>query len=461
MLLYASLLCMTWLLYRVLRSPSSLDKVQGPPAASFLTGNMLQLMDRQGWKFHREIACNYGSVVKLHWLFNAPVLYIFDPVALQQILKDTATYDEPPWYIESNRMMLGPGVLAVSGDTHRRHRKLLMPVFGHRHLRPLVPIFYNVIDKLITAIDSRVGATEGNIEVSGWMSRTALELIGQSGLGYSFDPLTEDVADPYADAVKSFTPVATCAEMILLRQAIPFLKYLGPNWFRCWIIQRLPIRSVQRLLHITETLHMRSLEIFQAKKAVLAAGENDDAKDIMSVLLQANMAASEEDRLPDDELLGQMSSIIFAAMDTTSNSMARTLHLLAEHPDVQEKLREELLTATTINRRFDYDQLHALPYLDAVCRETLRLYAPAIQTFRETTKDTVLPLSQPIRATDGTLFTSLSVSRGTNIIVGLLASNCNEALWGTDAHEWKPERWLAPLPTAVESAAIPGVYSNL
>lgn len=38
----------------------------------------------------------------------------------------------------------------------------------------------------------------------GWMGRTALELIGQGGLGHSFDPLTRDVADDFADSVKAY-----------------------------------------------------------------------------------------------------------------------------------------------------------------------------------------------------------------------------------------------------------------
>ena len=66
-------------------------------------------------------------------------------------------------------------------------------------------------------------------------------------------------------------------------------------------------------------------------------------------------------------------SILFAAMDTTSNAMSRTLQLLAQHPDIQERLRREVVEART-HGDLDYDQLHALPYLDAVCRETLRLY---------------------------------------------------------------------------------------
>ena len=64
-------------------------------------------------------------------------------------------------------------------------------------------------------------------------------------------------------------------------------------------------------------------------------------------------------------------------MDTTSNAMSRILHLLAQHPDVQERLRREVVQArTTAGGDLDYDQLHALSYLDAVCRETLRLYVP-------------------------------------------------------------------------------------
>ena len=60
-------------------------------------------------------------------------------------------------------------------------------------------------------------------------------------------------------------------------------------------------------------------------------------------------------------------------MDTTSNALSLTLHLLAEHPVEQEKLRQELLEAQNGGKDISYDDLVSLPYLDAVCRETLRL----------------------------------------------------------------------------------------
>jgi cytochrome P450 len=61
-------------------------------------------------------------------------------------------------------------------------------------------------------------------------------------------------------------------------------------------------------------------------------------------------------------------------MDTTSSALARILYLLATNQDVQDKLRKEIAEAReNLNDELSYDQLVHLPYLDAICRETLRL----------------------------------------------------------------------------------------
>ena len=65
-------------------------------------------------------------------------------------------------------------------------------------------------------------------------------------------------------------------------------------------------------------------------------------------------------------------TFILAGMDTTSTALSITLTLLSEHPEVQEKLRKEILEASK-GEPLDYDDLVSLPYLDAVCRESLRL----------------------------------------------------------------------------------------
>ena len=62
-----------------------------------------------------------------------------------------------------------------------------------------------------------------------------------------------------------------------------------------------------------------------------------------------------------------------AATDTTASALSRILHQLALHPEIQDKLRTELREACEDNEELTYDQLVSLPFLEAVCRETLRL----------------------------------------------------------------------------------------
>lgn len=61
-------------------------------------------------------------------------------------------------------------------------------------------------------------------------------------------------------------------------------------------------------------------------------------------------------------------------MDTTSNGLARILHTLSLKPEIQEKLRKEIIDAIAEHGpEMSYETLTGLPYLDAVCKETLRL----------------------------------------------------------------------------------------
>lgn len=73
----------------------------------------------------------------------------------------------------------------------------------------------------------------------------------------------------------------------------------------------------------------------------------------------------------------------------------------------------------------------------------------------------ILPLHQPIRGLDGQLISEIPIAKGTPIVIGTLGINNSKALWGNDALDWKPERWLSPLPSSVMDAHIPGTYSNL
>lgn len=79
------------------------------------------------------------------------------------------------------------------------------------------------------------------------------------------------------------------------------------------------------------------------------------------------------------------SALIFAGQDTTSNAMSHALHSLAMKQDVQNRLRKEVLQAKEDNggQELGYDTLIALPYLDAIFRETLRMYPPSAIVWRQ------------------------------------------------------------------------------
>ncbi|KAH9857416.1 cytochrome P450 [Lenzites betulinus] len=472
-LLQAVALCsVTWLVWKYFRQvfvKSPLDNVPGlSTRGSFLYGNLAQILDRHAWPLYEHITESYPGVARLTGPLRRRMLYVFDPVAMHSIIvKDQYDYEEAAWFIKSNLLNFGPGLLATLGDHHRKQRKLLNPVFSIAHMRRMIPIFNEVSRKLQKGIEDRVVGKEGPVELDmlNWMGRTALELIGQSGFGYSFDPLVADSADEFCTAIKSFQPVQM--QLTLLRRLWPYIPNIGSPWLRRKIGDLIPNKTVQKLRGIVDVMHERSVAIYEEKKRLLEHGDEafkdkvGEGRDLMSILLRANMAAAEEDKLPEEELIGQIATFIFAAMDTTSNALSITLSLLAQHPDVQEKLRKEILEASNGGEDLEYDTLVSLPYLDAVCRESLRVHSPITSVFRETRKDMVLPLSEPIIGVDGSKISEILVPKDTTVIVGVLSSNRNKAIWGEDALDWKPERWLNALPESVTEAKIPGIYSNL
>ncbi|KAH9918750.1 cytochrome P450 [Epithele typhae] len=452
--LYAVAAYAAFLVFRKVTTRSPLDNVPGPAPDSWLRGDFGKLFARQPWAYRQGMNQRYGHVWTIPGIAGSKWLSVSDPKAMHAIfIKDMDNYEEPN---ESFLLMLGPGLLSIKGTQHRRQRKMLNPVFSTKHLRDMMPLFFAVVHKTCDAITSRVEVAECSapeIDMLGWMGRTTLEVLGQAGLGYSFDPLTSDRPDAFANAVKDFFP--QLAQTLVSRLILPYTEWMGSKEFKRKLVEFIGTQNstVRRLTEIADVMHARSVEIFKEKSTALSQGDEalkqqvGEGKDVMSILLRANMLASEEDKLPDDELIAQVSTMILAGMDTTANTLARILELLAQHPDVQERLREEVMRASEQygDGEISFDDLMALPLLEAVCRETFRVSPGVTTLLRRTVTDVVMPLSTPIRMRDGTL----------------ADAQLRPGDVGPGRAVWRPERWLAPVPAAVEAARIPGVYSHL
>ncbi|KAL1716274.1 cytochrome P450 [Schizophyllum commune] len=445
---------------------SPLDNIPGPPPPSLLTGNFYQLFHPNAWGFHEKLAEEYGPIVRTTGLLGEKQLYVADPKALHSIIvKDQDVYEEHPQFTSANNVLLGEGLTATLGEKHRKQRKLMNPVFSIAHMRNMIPMFQEVIGKLRNTLEEMTEDGPREVDILHWMSRTALELIGRNGLGYSFDSLAvNDPGNPYSSSIKELAQAVF--KLIFWRTyVLPEVYKLGPAWFRRAVVDFIPWRSLHDIRDKVDLIWNSSKEVYTQKKAALLAGNEavsqqiSQGKDIMSLLIRANMKA--EDPLDEDELVGQMSVLIFGATDTTSSALSRILYLLAKHPDVQDRLRQQIRAAKETYGVLTYDELESLPLLDAILRETLRLYPPASQLLRKTVKDAILPFGKPVVGVDGRELTEIYVPAGTPIIISIINANRSKDMWGVDALEWKPERWLAPLPQSVANAHMPGVYSNL
>ncbi|TFK29501.1 cytochrome P450 [Coprinopsis marcescibilis] len=464
---------LAWALWRILKqrtTKSPLDNLDGPAPKSFLKGSFSELVNPHAWDYHIEVAEKYGSVFKFSGYLGQEALYAFDPKALHHILiKDTDVFHEMEAFLAGNKIVFGEGLLATDGDKHRKQRKMINPVFSINHMREMVPTFYEVMHKLRDGLDEELQGSSKEIDMLSWVTRTSLELIGQSGLGHSFDSLKgKDGVHPYCTSAK--TLIEALGSLNFTRNAIvPLVHNIGSPKFRRTALDFISLfwPNVKRLRDIVDVMDQTSLEIFNAKKKALLEGNDalekhaGRGKDLISILMKANMEANEEDKLPDAEVLGQMTTITFAAMDTTSNSLSRILHILGENPEAQERLRKEILDAEEEHGQLDHDALVHLPFLDAVLRETLRLYPALPLLAREARSDGILPLHTPVKGVNGEEISEIFVPKGMTILISVLAANRNRELWGPDVHEWKPERWLAPIPDAVVKAKMPGVYSHL
>ncbi|TCD69766.1 cytochrome P450-dit2 [Steccherinum ochraceum] len=455
-----------WKLLSRYLNPGPLDNLPGPPTASWVAGNMRDLFDRFGWTFVDSLDA-YGGVSKIHGMFGGKVLHVFDPLACHQILvKDSQAFEAPSWFLEGLKYIFGPGLGTTTGDVHRKQRQLITPAFSTEQMRNLAPIFFGVAQKLRDTISAEVLDSSKELDMFHLTGRAALEIIGQGGLGYSFDPLTQVVHNTFAEAVKALVRVLVLAPCSAIT-----LTFIPPP-LQANISEDRTIEVFSSILQILRT----SILPAQVSSTVTFAqsqktGEHNrhhtyeingigEGKDIMSILLKANMAASTADRLPDEEIVAQMSSFIFAGTDTTSAALTQVIHMLAVHTDVQEKLRSEIQPVLGEDG-VSYDEINALPYLDAVCRETLRLYPSTNFVAREAIENTSLSFYESVRGLNGETMSGISVPKGTVIMINLRASNRNKATWGEDAHQWRPDRWLSPLPSTLIDARVPGVYSHL
>ena len=157
----------------------------------------------------------------------------------------------------------------------------------------------------------------------------------------------------------------------------------------------------------------------------LANRNENTARNILSVAIESG-------GFTDEGLVNQLMTFLIAGHQTTASALSFAICILCKYPKIQRRLREEVRSFLPDPRRptssILSSDIDSLPYLNAVCNEVLRLYSP-------------VPITVRVAAHDTTLIGHY-IPKGTTIFISSWATNANKDLWGDDAAEFDPDRWL-------------------
>ncbi|EIN06514.1 cytochrome P450 [Punctularia strigosozonata HHB-11173 SS5] len=443
------------------RARSPLRNLRGPPSASWIYGNFAQILSGDSGLVQDEWIKQYGPTFKVNGLFNSNRLYTIDPRALSHILSHSVEFQKPALGRYNLGRIVGEGLLIAEGDAHRRQRRVMNPGFGPAQVRELTGIFIDKAAQLRDAwlSEARKKGNDESIKVDAlsWLSRATLDIIGLAGFNYRFDSLEGSKPNELNQAMATmFDATGTWRFFGLLQSRIPILRCVRTN-------------RDKKIEYAQNTMKRIGYGLISERKAAVQSEKHGahvergdvQGRDLLSLLVKANMAIDipEDQRLTDHEVLSQIPTFMVAGHETTSTGTTWAIFALSQAKEVQRKLREELLALPTDNPNMD--ELNAMPYLDAVVRETLRVHAPVGGTMRVAMEDSVIPVSEPFSDKNGNLHHEIRVNKGEWIQIPIVGLNRASRIWGNDAHEFKPERWLSTGAFPEAASHNPGVWGNM
>ncbi|KAJ7596058.1 cytochrome P450 [Mycena floridula] len=435
---------------------SPLRRLRGPPTNSWIFGNIVELIDYYKTNTEPFEVCSrwtsqYGTTLSFAVLFGSPQLMTVDPKALIHILTNAAMYTKSPREVAQWKLLLGGGLLAAQGDQHKNQRRILNPAFGLAQIRELTSIFYDKSLKLRDVWLSEIAKSEEKnaiVDVHPGLNGVTLDIIGLAGFNVEFDSLNPD--GPSHELNAAVTEFLHTDHRHNIGDII--------HHFLPWT-QIIKTETDRRMARARKSMQAVGMELInQAKTAAEGEGINlRRNRDILSLLVRANAAETNgHQRLSDPDMLYQIPTFILAGHETTSSAVSLILYALTLHMDIQSKLREELVAVS--NDTPSMDELNALPYLDAVIKESMRVHAPVVALGRVATQDDILPLTDGVLDRYGKPVTEILIKKGQSFTIPLLHVNKSPEIWGDDAELFRPERWQ-DIPGT--TARVPSIWNHL
>ncbi|KAI0675088.1 cytochrome P450 [Trametes maxima] len=429
------------------------SQLPGPRSPSLLFGYAWQFWTTDPTELHEQWVKCFGRTIQYR-IFSNVHLFTMDLKALGHILTRDNVYQKPPQVRSFVAQMLGNGTVLTEGAEHRKRRRVVSPAFGPTQIREFTGLFQKQASQLRDILALEVTRHDGvaSVDFYDWMQRMTLEIIGGAAFSHDIGALdTEQKPNELCDAFRLVSQEVTRASVY------PMLRFFFP------VLRILPEEQCRRFAKARDAMGQFARQIIEEKKQELALGHGygfEKARgkrgNLLTRMVEANMEATlgDSERLSTENIIDEIATILLAGHESTAITLSWFMFRVASHQDVQAMLREELFSISTESPNIE--QISGLRYLDNVVREVVRLHPATPSSVRMAMEDDFLPLGGPVVAND-VAQDRIWVPKGTPVVIPILGINRDIALWGEDAHEFRPERWDT-LPETV--SGIPGVWAN-
>ncbi|XP_052865555.1 cytochrome P450 4d1-like [Anopheles cruzii] len=363
----------------------------------------------------------YGADVAVMGALNDLVLEISSPRNVEKVLlakttKKSFVYDFlEPW--------LGTGLLISFGEKWFQRRKIITPAFHFTILDQFMDVFNEEADILVTKLQKHVGG--GEFDIYNYVTLYALDSICATSMGVRVHA-QDNPDNEYAQAVKQMS-------IFFLRRVLSILRQF-PSLFFLYPYAREQGRVIKKLHNFTNSVIMNRRAQLEQKQRLGDEEFDVNEKDLYSkrkntFLDQLLKVTVDGKPLSNEDIREEVDTFMFEGHDTTTSGIAFTILQLAKHPEVQQRLYEEidrLLGAEKQSVPLTHTMLQEFTYLDMVIKESLRLVPPVPLIGRKLLEDMEI---------NGAI-----VPAGTSISIQIYSIHRNPAIY-PDPERFDPERF--------------------
>lgn len=292
----------------------------------------------------------FGDVVRFR-LGPMVVHLVAHPDLIREVLQERdEDYDKETRSSSKIRGMTGLGLLTASGELWRRQRRLIQPAFRPAAVASFAGRMTEAAEAMLERWESHAGRP---FDLASEMMRLTYTIAGRTLFS----------ADVSGDADEVEEAVA-----VLLAHTYRRLQYLvdPPPW--------LPTPGNLRFRRARRAVDRVVYRILAQRRK-----EEGEPRDLIARLLRERDEETGEG-MSDEQLRNETLTLLLAGHETTANALAWTFHLLACHPEIQERLRDEAVAS-------DLSDLSGLAFTERVLRESMRLYPPIWAMERRAVRD--------------------------------------------------------------------------